>query len=53
MFICVWWSKFLEDTKEGDDIERVVCCYDDSGRTVLKPQLCKFFFYDLLLINFS
>lgn len=40
---CVWWSKFLEDTEEEDGIEKVVCCYGNSGRTVWKPQLCKVF----------
>lgn len=43
MFICVWWSKVLEDTKERDGIEKVVCCYGYSGRIVWKPQLCKVF----------
>lgn len=53
MFICVWWSQFLEDTKEGDGIEKIVCCYGYSGRIVWKLQLCRVFFYDLLLINLS
>lgn len=50
MFICVWGSKFLEDTKEGDVIKKVVCCYGYSGRIVWKPQLCKVFLL-LFIIN--